>query len=266
MTFINVFYTFKIFYQKPFSRSCQPDLNTKIMQQNSDVKNQYYRDHKEILVAIDCIIFGFSDNDLKILLLKRDFEPAKGQISLIGGFVKENESLDDAAARILHELTGLKDIYLEQLYSYGEVDRDPGERVISVAYCALLKIQDLDHEYVTMHGARWCPIADCPVLIFDHATMIEKAIRRLQRRAKNRPIGFELLPGHFTIPQLQKLYEAIYQRNLDSRNFRKKLLAMNVLKKYDKKDKSSSKKGAYLYSFDKKKYNKLLKDGYHFDL
>jgi len=237
-----------------------------MVQTNRNKKTQYYKAHKEILVAIDCIIFGFSDNDLKVLLLKRDFEPAKGQISLIGGFVRQEESLDNAAARILHELTGLKDIYLEQLYTYGSIDRDPGERVISVAYCALLKIQDLDHEYVRMHSARWCPISDCPELIFDHETMIEKAIRRIQRRAKNRPIGFELLPEHFTIPQLQKLYEAIYQRKLDSRNFRKKLLAMNILKKYDKKDKSSSKKGAYLYSFDKKKYNKLLKDGFHFDL
>jgi ADP-ribose pyrophosphatase YjhB (NUDIX family) len=236
------------------------------MEQKHILRNQYYKDHKEILVAIDCIIFGFSNNDLKVLLLKRDFEPAKGQISLIGGFVRENESLDDAAARILNELTGLKDIYLEQIYTYGEVNRDPGERVISVAYFALLKIQDLDHEYVTGHGARWCPVSMCPDVIFDHATMIEKAIRRLQRRAKNRPIGFELLPQHFTIPQLQKLYEAIYQKHFDNRNFRKKLLAMNILKKFDRKDKSSSKKGAYLYSFDKKKYDKLLKEGFHFDL
>src|SRR4030042_3512226 len=236
------------------------------MQKNRKVKNQFYRSHTEILVAIDCIIFGFSDNDLKVLLLKRDFEPAKGQISLIGGFVREDESLDEAAARILHELTGLKDIYLEQLYSYGEVNRDPGERVISVAYCALLKILSLDNEYVEQHGARWCTISECPTLIFDHAQMIEKAMRRIQRRAKNRPIGFELLPEHFTIPQLQKLIEAIYQRKLDSRNFRKKLLAMNILKKFNTKDKSSSKRGAYLYSFDKKKYNKLLKDGFHFDL
>jgi hypothetical protein len=119
---------------------------------------------------------------------------------------------------------------------------------------------------VERHGARWCLIDRCPGLIFDHATMVEKAMRRLQRRAKNRPIGFELLPQYFTIPQLQKLYEAIYQRKLDNRNFRKKLLAMNILKKYDKKDKSSSKKGAFLYRFDKRKYNKLLSDGFNFDL
>jgi len=200
------------------------------------------------------------------LLLKRDFEPAKGGLSLIGGFTKENESLDDAAARILFELTGLKDIYLEQLYTYGELERDPGERVISVAYCALLKVQYLDHEFVERHGAHWCEISGCPKLIFDHNTMVRKAMKRLGRRAKNEPIGFELLPRNFTIPQLQKLYEAIYQRKLDSRNFRKKLLAMDILVKYDKKDKSSSKKGAFLYRFDKRKYNKFLRDGLYFDL
>ena len=226
----------------------------------------FYEEHPKILVAIDCIIFGFSENQLKILLLKRDFKPAIGELSLIGGFARRDESLDDAAARILHELTGLKDIYLEQLYTYGEIEREPGERVISVAYYALLKIQDLDHEHVERHGAHWCGISGCPGLIFDHNIMVKKAMKRLRRRAKSEPIGFELLPANFTIPHLQMLYEAIYQRKLDNRNFRKKLLGMDVLVKSDKKDKSSSKKGAFLYRFDKKKYNKLLKDGFHFDL
>ncbi len=226
----------------------------------------YYTEHSKILVAIDCIIFGFSDNQLKILLLRRDFEPAKGQMSLIGGFARGTESLDDAAQRILFSLTGLKDIYLEQLSTYGEVERDPGERVISVAYFALLKVQDLDHEHVRRYGAHWCEISSCPKLIFDHNIMVNKAMKRIRRRAKSEPIGFELLPGNFTIPQLQKLYEAIYQRKLDNRNFRKKLLGMDVLVKSDKKDKSSSKKGAFLYCFDKRKYNKLLKEGFHFDL
>jgi len=230
------------------------------------MKGTYYSEHNKILVAIDCIIFGFSDNQLKVLLLRRDFEPAAGKLSLIGGFARGTESLDDAAQRILFELTGLKDIYLEQLYTYGEIKRDPGERVISVAYFALLKVQDLDHEHVQQHGAHWCEISACPKLIFDHNIMVKKAMKRLRRKAKSEPIGFELLPGNFTIPKLQKLYEAIYQRKLDNRNFRKKLLGMDILVKSDKKDKSSSKKGAFLYRFDKKKYNKLLKDGFHFDL
>jgi 8-oxo-dGTP diphosphatase len=227
---------------------------------------QYYREHKKIFIAIDCIIFGWDDGQLKLLILKRDFEPAKGENSLIGGFVRENESLDDAARRILYELTGLSDIYLEQLYAYGEINRDPGERVISVAYFALLKIQDLDQEHVEKHGAHWIHISKLPTLIFDHNIMIQKAFKRLRRRAKSEPIGFELLPGKFTLPQLQGLYEEIYQKKFDNRNFRKKVLDMQILKKLNEKDKSCSKKGAFYYKFDKRKYDRLLRDGFHFNL
>jgi 8-oxo-dGTP diphosphatase len=227
---------------------------------------KYYTQFAKILIAVDCIIFGFLDNQLKILLLTRDFEPGLGKSSLIGGFVREDESLDDAAARILYELTGLGHVFLEQLYTHGKIDRDPGERVISVSYYALLKVQDLDHKYVEKHGARWCNVGECSQLLFDHNEMVEKALATLRSRAKNQPIGFELLPRKFTIPQLQMLYEAIYQKKIDNRNFRKKLLAMDVLEKLDTKDKTTSKKGAYLYRFDRKRYNKLLQDGFLFDL
>lgn len=227
---------------------------------------RFYAEHKKIFVAIDCIIFGWDDEQLKLLILKRDFEPAKGQNSLIGGFVRENESLDEAARRILYELTGLSDIYLEQLNAYGEVDRDPGERTISVAYFALLKIQNLDAEHVREHGAHWVNISNLPKLIFDHNLMVQKAIRRLRRRAKSEPTGFELLPKKFTLPQLQGLYEEIYQTDFDNRNFRKKVLAMNILKKLNEKDKSCSKKGAYFYKFDMKKYDRLLRNGFHFGI
>lgn len=227
---------------------------------------RYYAEYAKIHVAIDCIIFGFLNNQLKVLTLTRDFEPGKGKSSLVGGFVRENESLDEAARRILYDLTGLKDIFLEQLYTFGRIDRDPGERVISVAYYALLKVQDLDNDHVEKHGARWCPITDCNRLIFDHNEMKDRALRRLQRKAKSQPIGFELLPRKFTIPQLQNLYEVIYQRKFDNRNFRKKLLSMNILEKLEVKDKSTSKKGAFLYRFDKKRYNKFLEEGFLFDL
>jgi 8-oxo-dGTP diphosphatase len=229
-------------------------------------RKKYYTQYAKIYVAVDCIIFGFLDNQLKILLLKRDLEPGKGKSSLIGGFVREEESLDEAAARILYDLTGLEKVFLEQLYAHGQVDRDPGERVISVSYYALLKMQDLDHDHVGKHGAKWCNIGACEKLIFDHSHMVELALSRLRLRAKNQPIGFELLPRNFTIPQLQMLYEAIYQKTLDNRNFRKKLLAMDVLEKLETKDKSTSKKGAYLYRFDKIRYKKLLQDGFLFDL
>jgi hypothetical protein len=234
--------------------------------QRRQTRKKYYTEHDKIYVAVDCIIFGFLENQLKILLLRRDFEPGLGKSSLIGGFVEKEESLDHAAARILYDLTGLNNVFLEQLYTHGEVERDPGERVISVSYYALLKMQDLDHDHVEKHGARWCHVGECEKLIFDHSDMVERALSRLRQRAKNRPIGFELLPRNFTIPQLQMLYEAIYQKTLDNRNFRKKLLAMDILEKLEIKDKSSSKKGAFLYRFDKKRYNKLHQDGSLFDL
>jgi ADP-ribose pyrophosphatase YjhB (NUDIX family) len=227
---------------------------------------QYYTEYSRIYVAVDCIIFGFISNELKVLLLTRDFEPEKGKSSLIGGFVREKESLDEAAQRILYDLTGLKDVFLEQLYAFGEIERDPGERVISVAYYALLKAQDLDHEHVEKHGARWCPVNECNHLIMDHDVMRDRALKRLQYRAKSQPIGFELLPRNFTIPQLQNLYEAIYQKKFDNRNFRKKLLAMDILEKLEVKDKTTSKKGAFLYRFDKKKYSRFLEEGFLFDL
>jgi ADP-ribose pyrophosphatase YjhB (NUDIX family) len=227
---------------------------------------KYYTEYRKIYVAVDCIIFGWDDSQLKLLILKRNFEPAKGKNSLIGGFVRENESLDEAARRILYELTGLTDIYLEQLNTYGEVDRDPGERTISVAYFALLKIQNLDADLIKKHGAFWVPISKLPKLIFDHNLMVQKAIRRLRRRAKSEPTGFELLPRKFTLPQLQGLYEAIYQTYFDNRNFRKKVLSMNILRKLNEKDKTSSKKGAYYYKFDRKKYYRLLQNGFQFDI
>ena len=227
---------------------------------------EYYSEYTKIYVAVDCIIFGFLNNKLKILLLTRDFEPARGGSSLIGGFVREDEGLDQASQRILADLTGLKDVFLEQIHTFGEIERDPGERVVSVAYYALLQVQDLDLDHVEKHGARWCDISNCNHLVFDHSEMVDMALCRLRSRAKGQPIGFELLPGNFTIPQLQNLYEAIYAKQLDNRNFRKKLLAMNILKKLEVKDKSTSKKGAFLYKFDKKKYDKFLEEGFMFDL
>ena len=227
---------------------------------------KFYTEHTKIFVAVDCIIFGWDDSQLKLLILKRNFEPAKGKNSLIGGFVRDNESLDEAARRILFELTGLTDIYLEQLNAYGEIDRDPGERTISVAYFALLKIQNLDADLIKSHGAHWVPISKLPRLIFDHNLMVQKAIRRLRRRAKSEPTGFELLPRNFTLPQLQDLYQAIYQTHFDNRNFRKKVLSMNILKKLNEKDKTTSKKGAYYYKFDRKKYYRLLQNGFQFDI
>lgn len=228
----------------------------------------YYQEHDQFHVAVDSIIFGYDEEgrELKLLLLKRKFPPAKGEWSLMGGFVKNNETIDAAAKRILQQLTGLSNVYMEQLYAFGEIDRDPGARIISIAYFALIKINSGDLELVKDHGATWVPISSMPKLIFDHSAMVERALKKLQIRARTQPIGFELLPDKFTIPQLQGLYEAIYNKNLDKRNFRRKLLAMDLLEKLEEKEKESSRKGAWYYRFDPKKYEDLLKRGFNFEL
>jgi len=200
------------------------------------------------------------------LLLKRKFEPSKGEWSLMGGFVNPNESLDDAAKRIVLQLTGMEDVYMEQLYAFGDPVRDPGGRIISVAYFSLIKIKEYDRELVKKHGASWIALSELPDLIFDHDEMVEKALRKLRIRARTQPIGFELLPEKFTIPQLQRLYEAIYQKPFDKRNFRRKVLAMGLLDKLDEKEKETSKKGAFYYKFNTEKYEELLQKGVNFEL
>jgi ADP-ribose pyrophosphatase YjhB (NUDIX family) len=217
----------------------------------------YYSEHPKFHVALDCIIFGFDDGELKLLIHRRKFEPAMGLWSLFGGFLKERESLDHAANRILRELTGLEKIYMEQLQTYGEITRDPAGRVISVAYYALIPAHKYSEAYSKQYGATWVSISDLPPLIMDHDAMVKKGLKRLRRRASSEAIGFELLPKEFTLPQLQTLYEAISQSKLDKRNFRKKILSLDVLVKLDKKDMTTSRKGAYLYRFDRKKYKNV---------
>jgi len=225
-----------------------------------------YSEHKKFHVALDCIIFGFDNGELKLLIHKRKFEPFRGHWSLFGGFLKSGESLYDGARRILFELTGLEDIYLEQLFAYGEPDRDPAQRVISVTYMALIPEHRYSSEYSRRYGAMWIPLKELPDLIMDHNDMVAKGLKRLRKIASTQPIGFELLPNEFTIPQLQSLYEAILGEQLDKRNFRKKLLSMDLLLKLDEKDKSGSRKGAFLYKFDQKKYNKLVNNGFNFTI
>lgn len=214
-----------------------------------------YSEHERYHLALDCIIFGFDRKNLKLLLIKRNFEPKKGEWSLMGGFLEPDESLDEAASRILHNLTGLKDIYLEQLKGFGEVDRDPVARTISIAYYALINIHDHDKNLLPEYSAKWFPIDELPDLIFDHEEMVSLAKARLRQKASSQPVGFELLPDTFTLPELQQLYEAIYETSLDKRNFRRRILSLDVLEKTDKKQKKYSKKGAYLYKFDEGKYS-----------
>ena len=218
--------------------------------------NNYYSSNPTFYIGIDCIIFGFSEGEISLLLLKRNFEPAMGEWSLMGGFVQKDESVDDAAKRVLAELTGLENVYMEQVGTFGAIDRDPGERVISVAYYALININEYDREHViTQTTYRIGPTAD-PTLIFDHPQMVEKARKLMQQKASVEPIGFNLLPKLFTLSQLQSLYEAIYGEAMDKRNFRKRVAEMDYIEKTDKIDKLGSKRGAALYKFNSKAYRK----------
>lgn len=221
--------------------------------------SNYYSINPKFYVSVDCIIFGFYEGELNLLLLKRNFEPALGEWSLMGGFVQENESVDDAAKRVLAELTGLNQVYMEQVSSFGAIDRDPGERVVSIAYYALININEYDRELVQRHNAFWVNINELPPLIFDHQAMVEQARALMQQKASVAPIGFNLLPKLFTLSQLQSLYEAIYGEAIDKRNFRKRIAEMDYIEKTDLIDKTSSKRGAALYQFNEKVYRKAPK-------
>jgi len=213
-----------------------------------------YSNQTRLLVAVDCIIFGFDGNDYKILLIQRGFAPEKEKWSLMGGFVQENESLEQAADRVLKQLTGLENVYLEQLQAFSEPQRDPIERVIAMAYVALIDIHKYELQINDDFHARWYLLRDLPKLIFDHAEMVETALQRLRYKAAFHPILFELLPEKFTLPQLQAMYEGLYDTKIDKRNFSRKVLSTSLLVKESDKDKSNSKKGAYFYSIDKENY------------
>ena len=225
--------------------------------------NSYAR-HDRILVAVDCIIFGFDGKKLRGLFIKRGFPPEEGNWSLMGGFVQNNESVDKAASRVLKQLTGLTNIYMEQLQCFGDVNRDAAGRVISIAYYSLINIEDYNEQLQSGHEAHWFDLDEMPELIFDHPLMVAKAKEQLQEKVATHPIGFELLPEKFTLPQLQNLYEAIYNGPLDKRNFMRKILSLGILNKLDEKEKTSSRKGAFYYIFDQEKYKRLAHDGMKF--
>jgi 8-oxo-dGTP diphosphatase len=220
------------------------------------VYHKQYRELQQIKLAVDCIIFGFNDNKLELLLIHRGFEPDLGKWSLIGGFVGKNEDLDKAANRVLYDLSGLEDIYMEQVKAFGIADRDPTGHVVSITYSAMILKSRYDEEKVSRFGSKWFPIDDLPEMVFDHRDMVESAIKRLRRRVRNFPIAFNLLPQKFTLPQLQLLYEGILNEQIDKRNFRRKVAQMNYLFKLEEKDMSESRKGAFYYQFDEDLYNK----------
>ena len=212
-------------------------------------------------VSIDCVLFGFDGGELKILLIERNEDPFKDWWALPGNLVGEDESVDQSASRILHELTGLSDVYMEQYYTFGEVNRHPQGRVITVAYYAMLRLGgDKALKPLTNYAkkAQWINVSELPKLAFDHQHIFDKGLEKVKRRIKHLPIAFELLPEKFTLTQVQNVYELILGKKLDKRNFRKKILSFGVLKELDEKQKGVSFRAATLYKFDKRKYAKLF--------
>ena len=211
--------------------------------------SELYKQHPKHYVAVDCSIFGYEDGELKLLLYPRGFEPSLGKWSLMGGFVQETESMEEAARRVLLQTTGLKDIFLEQATAFSKPNRDPGARVISMTFMALIRIDIHDKDLVRENGAHWWPVTKLPALIFDHEEIVANALELLQQKASIDLIGKELLPEMFTLMQLRNLYEAIFQKTFDPGNFRKKVLSVGILERLNLKNTKESKKGAFYYQF-----------------
>jgi 8-oxo-dGTP diphosphatase len=218
-------------------------------------------------LTVDCVVFGFDEGELKVLLIERALEPFQGKWALPGGFVRVDETLDEAARRELEEEAGLRNVFLEQLYTFGALERDPRERVVSVAYYALVKLADFSTKAATdAVDARWFPISRVPKLAFDHADILATARMRLKGKVRYQPIGFELLPPKFTLSQLQHLYQAVLGVELDKRNFRKKVLGFDLLVPLKEKQMAGRHRPAQLFRFDPDKYEKLKKRGFNFEL
>ncbi len=229
--------------------------------------SKYQYDYQRPALASDCAIFGFDGGELKLLLIEREKEPFKNKWALPGGFVFIDETTEACAKRILLEKAGLKNVFIEQLYTFSDVDRDPRERIISVAYFALVN----KHQYELMAGrdtvkAEWFELSHLPKLAFDHAKIVKSAIQRLKGKVSYQPIGFELLDEKFTLSQLQGVYESILETTIDKRNFRKKILGMGLLIALDEKEKNVAHKAARYYKFDNKAYEELTQKGFHFEL
>ncbi len=214
----------------------------------------FYQQYPKFHVAVDCIIFGFKKCQLKVLLQKRPFEPRQGEWSLMGGFVNRDEDIDDAAKRVLRSLTGLHDLYMRQVGAFGSVHRDSGNRVVSIAYFALVDIDNVSKELNYQNSAYWEDVDHLPHLLFDHMEMINKALLCLRTLVPSRPVGFHLLPPLFTLTQLQQLYEAILGETIDKRNFRKRINEMPFIEKTEEIDRKTSKRGAILYRFNQLAY------------
>lgn len=210
---------------------------------------QYYESHSRFFVSVDCIIFGLKAGRLSVLLTRRAFEPERGKWSLMGGFVEDGESVDESARRVVSQLTGLDNVYMHQVGAFGRVDRDPGERVISVAYFVLLNTGQVDDAKLRAHGAYWRDLDDLPELGFDHPEMIHEGRGYLRQLIQVSPLAYRLLPELFTLTQVQTLYELILGTPVDKRNFRKHILESGYVEPTEIIDKSTSRRGARMYRF-----------------
>jgi len=218
-------------------------------------------------LSIDCLIFGFKKNELDILLVQHGEGISKGKWALPGGWIKYNESIDDSATRILNDLTGVSNIYLEQLKVFGETGRYPTKRVITIAYYALVNPENYTlHPGFTAADAQWFKISEVTQLPYDHQNILHDGLSSLKHKVRHEPIGFNLIPKKFTLLQLQELYEAILDRKLDKPNFRRKLMKMNLLEPCEEKQTEVSHRAANLFRFDKKAYNRLKEKGFTFEL
>lgn len=225
----------------------------------------YTYEYPRAALTVDCVVFGFDGGDLQVLLIRRALEPFKDRWALPGGFVHLDETLDEAARRELEEETGLREVFLEQLHTFGTVDRDPRERVVSVAYYALVK-PSAATAATDAAEADWFPVASVPPLAFDHAKILAAALERLRDKLRREPVGFELLPAKFTLGQLQRLYEAVLGTALDKRNFRKKVLGYDLLVPLKETHQEGAHRPAQLFRFDPAKYRRLKKKGFLFEL
>lgn len=218
-------------------------------------------------LTVDIVVFALDDADLQVMLIERDLEPFAGQWALPGGFVRVEETLEGAANRELREETGLHDLFLEQLFTFGDLERDPRERIVTVAYYALVNLAGHDVQASTdARNAAWFPVTELPTLAFDHARIIDTALERLRGKVRYQPLGFELLPERFTLRQLQHLYEIVLGRELDKRNFRKKVLSMGILKETNEIEKDVAHRAARLFRFDQRAYQKLTRQGFNFEI
>jgi 8-oxo-dGTP diphosphatase len=219
-------------------------------------------------LTVDCVVFGLDrQHTLKVMLIQRNLPPFQGNWALPGGFVRMDESLEAAALRELCEETGIEQLFLEQLYTFGAVDRDPRERVVTVAYYALINLEEHAVKAASdASDAAWFAIDALPPLAFDHEQILKIALNRLKAKVRYEPIGFELLPKKFTLFQLQRLYETVLGQELDKRNFRKKILNMGLLRELDERQQDVPHRAAKLYEFDEATYRQLREKGFNFEI